>query len=88
MASILDLAAVISERTGMDERIAWLQGKGLIARNKTCPSCNQPMHFQSRSDVTDKNRFINHSKSLPGFHSSCMKVEVLQLQLPQVSWLA
>ena len=76
--------------------LAWMRGllgcrerdSYSIARNKTCPSCNQPMYLQSRSDVTDKNRFINHSKSLPGFYSSCMKVEVLQLQLPQVSWLA
>ena len=30
MASILDLAAVISEHTGMDKRIAWLQGKGVV----------------------------------------------------------
>ena len=30
MASILDLAAVISGHTGMDERIAWLQGKGVV----------------------------------------------------------
>ena len=30
MASILDIAAVISEHTGMDERIAWLQGKGMV----------------------------------------------------------
>ena len=30
MASIFDLTAIISERTGMDERIAWLQGKGVV----------------------------------------------------------
>ena len=58
MASILDLAAIISERTSVAERIAWLQGKGLIARMKSCPTCSQAMDLQSRSDVSDKYRCI------------------------------
>ena len=30
------------------------QKKGLIARNKYCPSCNQAMNMQSGNDVTDQ----------------------------------
>ena len=56
MTSILDLAAVISDRTSALERLQWFQQKGLIARAKNCPTCNQPMDLQSRSDVTDKYR--------------------------------
>ena len=51
MASILDLAAVISERTGMDERIVWLQGKGLLATGtRTAPRAIRPCI--SRAGVT------------------------------------
>lgn len=56
MASILDLAAIISDRTSPQERLDWFQQKGLIARTKNCAICNHPMELQSRSDVTDKFR--------------------------------
>ena len=46
MASILDLAAVISEHTGMDERIAWLQGKGVVHIYITVYPKVLPAHFQ------------------------------------------
>ena len=56
MANILDLAAVISERTSPQERLEWFQNRGLIARNKMCPACNAPMELQTRKDVSDQYR--------------------------------
>ena len=45
-----------------DEQITWFQSKGLLARNKTCPACNQAMIMQTRSDVSEKYRYIhNHT---------------------------
>ena len=38
----------------MDEQIHWLQGKGLLARQKQCPGCSQQMVLQTRNDVSDK----------------------------------
>ena len=55
-ASILDLAAVISERTSAREQLEWFQGKGLIARTKICPACNAAMELQTRNDISDKYR--------------------------------
>ena len=55
MASILSLASVISAE--LEEQIA---GSSLLAQNKTCPACNQPMNMQQRQDVTDKYRYISH----------------------------
>ena len=58
MASILSLASVISAE--LEEQIAWFQARGLLAQNKTCPACNQPMNMQQRQNVTDKYRYISH----------------------------
>ena len=60
MASILDLASVISAHTSIEEQIAWFQSKGLLARTKSCPTCNHAMDMQSRSDISDKYRYIQH----------------------------
>ena len=58
--SLLDLGPVMFGDT--DEQITWFQSKGLLARNKTCPACNQAMIMQTRSDVSDKYRYIhNHT---------------------------
>ena len=57
MASILDLADVISARTSMLERIRWFQRKGLLAQSKNCPSCSSPMDLQKRTDVSDEYRY-------------------------------
>ena len=54
MASILDLASVISARTSIEEQIEWFQSEGLLARVKNCPSCNHAMEIKKRNDVTDK----------------------------------
>ena len=56
MPSILSLASVLGSNA--DQQITWFQTKGLIARNKNCPSCNQVMNMQSRNDVTDQYRLI------------------------------
>ena len=50
--NILSLASVLGANT--DQQITWFQKKGLIARNKCCPSCNQAMNMQSGNDVTDQ----------------------------------
>ena len=42
----------------VDRQIGWFQSKGLLATNKTCPACSQPMDMQKRSDVTDKYRYV------------------------------
>ena len=55
MESVLALSAVISPQ--VDKQIHWLQSKGLLARNKTCPPCNQQMDLQHRNDITDKYRW-------------------------------
>ena len=57
-SSILSLASVISAE--LEEQIPWFQARGLLAQNKTCPACNQPMNMQQRQDVTDKYRYISH----------------------------
>ena len=47
----------------VDHQISWFQSKGLLAMSKTCPACSQPMNMQTRSDVTDKYRYVcNNSK--------------------------
>ena len=58
MASILDLASVISARTNIEEQIAWFQS---IARTKSCPTCIHAMDMQSRSDISDKYRYIQRN---------------------------
>ena len=49
-AGILDLAAVISDRTSARERIEWFQGKGLIARTWSIPLVM--LQWNCRADVT------------------------------------
>ena len=51
MASILDLADIISARTTIEERIASFQSKGLLARTN---NCNHAMEMQGRNDINDK----------------------------------
>ena len=53
--SILDIGPFLFG--GVDKQIEWLQRKGLLAQNKTCPACNQAMMMQPRRDVTDQNRY-------------------------------
>ena len=53
--SILDIAHVLAG--GPDQQIDWFQQKGLIARNKACPSCGLQMRIQSRNDIQDKKRY-------------------------------
>ena len=48
------VAAVIGPE--VETHVTWLQSKGLLRRNKTCPACNQQMDMQHRSDITDKYR--------------------------------
>ena len=57
MASILSLASVLGGEIA--ELISWYQSRGLIARSKSCPTCNHVMDMQSRSDITDKYRSIS-----------------------------
>ena len=52
--SILQLGPVIFGET--DQLITYLQGKNLLASNKTCP-CGSAMQLSSRSDVSDGVRF-------------------------------
>ena len=40
--SILDLGKVIFQP--VDDLVAWMQGKHLLASSKTCPACNTAMH--------------------------------------------
>ena len=55
MESVLSLSAVVGP--DVNQQITWLQSKGLLPRNKTCPACNHPMTMQARSDITDKFRW-------------------------------
>ena len=55
MESVLALAAVIGPE--VETQVTWLQSKGLLSRNKTCPACNQQMDMQHRSHITDKYRW-------------------------------
>ena len=79
--SVLALAAVIGPE--VETQVTWLQSKGLLGRNKTCPACNQPMDMQHRSDITDKYRWrcpdssCKKSVSLRSgsfFEQSCLKL--------------
>ena len=49
--SILDLGKVIFQP--VDDLVAWMQGKYLLASSKTCPACNTAMVINSRADVSD-----------------------------------
>ena len=55
MESVLAFTAVIGPV--VEKQVTWLQSKGLLCRNKTCPACNQQMDLQHRSDITDKYRW-------------------------------
>ena len=52
--SILQLGPVIFGKT--DQLITYLQGRNLLASNKTCP-CGSAMQLSTRSDVSDGVRF-------------------------------
>ena len=41
----------------------WFKSKGLLATNKTCAACSQPMDMQKRSDVTDKYRYVYNNSA-------------------------
>ena len=41
----------------VENLIAYLQGKGLLATNKQCPNCAFTMVLQRRSDIEDKYRY-------------------------------
>ena len=60
MDSVLSLCEVIGP--DVSQQITWLQSRGLLARNKQCPS----MELQKRSDISDKCRWRcpNCKKSL------------------------
>ena len=60
--SILDIAPVLAGDP--DQQITWFQQRGLIARNKTCPSCSSVMHMQCRNDIQDKRRYSHVPKSI------------------------
>ena len=55
MECVLAHSSVIGPE--VDKQISWLQSKGLLSRNKQCPSCNQSMDMQQRSDITDQYRW-------------------------------
>ena len=59
--SILDLGQCMFR--DVDQQIGWFQSKGLLATNKTCPACSQPMEMQKRSDVTDKYRYVYNNSA-------------------------
>ena len=54
--NILDIASVLAG--GPDHQIDWFQQKGLIARNKLCPSCKLQMQLQCRNDIQDRRRYM------------------------------
>ena len=42
----------------VDEQIGWFLSTGFLATSNTCIACSQPMDMQTRSDVTDKYRYV------------------------------
>ena len=59
--SILDLGQYMFR--DVDQQIGWFQSKGLLATNKTCPACSQPINMQKHSDVTDKYRYVYNNSA-------------------------
>ena len=57
--SIMKMGSVLFG--SMEDLIGYLQGKGLLATNKQCPSCSTLMVLQRRSDIEDKFRFNNNN---------------------------
>ena len=53
--SIHDFGLVVF--SWIDDQMAWLQGKGLLATIPSCHMCGTAMVMQGRSDVTDKRRY-------------------------------
>ena len=47
----------------IENLIAYLQGKGLLATNKQCPNCASTMVLQ-RSDIEDKYRYNVESHNI------------------------
>ena len=78
MANILDLASVI---TSIEEQIAQF---GLLARTKSCSTCSHAMDMQSRSDISDKYRYIQRNALVHNVF--CVKVEVSSVELQEVGW--
>ena len=54
----------------VDQQIGWFQSKGLLATSKTCPACSQPINMQTRSDVTDKYRYVCNNSVKHNVHNS------------------
>jgi uncharacterized protein with PIN domain len=59
MTSILSLAGVLG--ADIEDQISWFQTRGLLARHKNCPSCNQAMTQQSRNDIIDMYRYCRRN---------------------------
>ena len=55
MLSILKMGPVLFG--SVENLIAYLQGKGLLATNNQCPNCVSTMVLQRRSDMEDKYRY-------------------------------
>ena len=55
--SILKMGPVLFG--SIEDLIAYLQGKGLLATNKQCPNCSSIMTLQRRSDTEDQYRYID-----------------------------
>ena len=49
--AILELGPIIFQPISTIAQ--WMQGKGLLATSKTCPSCNAAMVLSPRADVSD-----------------------------------
>ena len=63
LSGLLDMALSIMKMGpvlfgSIEDLIAYLQGKGLLASNKLCPNCSSNMTLQRRSDIEDKFRYM------------------------------
>ena len=58
--SLLSISPVIFG--SVEDLIAYMQNKQLLATNRTCPSCGSTMVLQRRSDIEDKYRYIKELK--------------------------
>lgn len=54
--SLLSIGPVIFG--SVEDLIAYLQNKQLLATTRSCPTCGSPMDLQRRSDIQDKYRYI------------------------------
>ena len=60
--SILKMGPVLFG--SVENLIAYLQGKGLLATNKQCPNCASTMVLQRPSDIEDKYRYTVASHNI------------------------